>query len=125
MSPEQIRGKALDRASRHLQLRLHDPRTARRQAAVHRHDTHDLLNKHLNIAAAAAASRQPQRDRRVRQLVRRMLAKKPEDRPAIDGQSSCTSFARIEVFKEPPQPRRAETVCHNDRPFSSTASNSD
>lgn len=103
MSPEQIRGQSLDQRADiysfgcmvHELLGGKPPYTGT--------STNDLLNKHLRSAIPPLQASNQNVTDAFAQLVRRMLAKKPEDRPDTMA-DFVTEMRNTPVFKVPPKP---------------------
>lgn len=101
MSPEQIRGQALDQRADIYSFgcMLHELLTGKPPFTGT--STNDLLNKHLRSAPPPVQSVNRNVTDSFAELVRRMLAKKPEERPAsLEDVSREVRAAAI--FKMPP-----------------------
>ena len=102
ISPEQIRGKVLDvrtdvysfGCSVYLLLCGKSPYTGM--------NVNELLTKHLRSAPPLLQSQNTNVTTDFSELVRRMLAKKPENRPTID--EICQQLRVTAVFKKTPKP---------------------
>jgi len=106
MSPEQIRGQALDERADvysfgcmlHELLGGKPPYTGV--------STNDLLMKHLKASPPPLQAANRNVSDSFAQLVRRMLAKKPADRPKTMS-DFLLEFRGLNLFKEPPAGKRA------------------
>ena len=83
MAPEQAAGDPDDRSSRrHLRVRLHGVRAARRAAALLRRTPHKLLAAHMSETPQPVAELRPDCPPALAALVMRCLAKEPGDAAA-------------------------------------------
>lgn len=103
MSPEQIRGQALD-----LRADLYSFGCSIFELVAGRPpftggNSDDLLSKHLKSPPPPLAAANSKVTQEFSDLVKRMLAKRPEDRPESLGRF-LSEFRALRVFKETPKP---------------------
>lgn len=104
MSPEQIRGQVLDpRADLYsFGCVLYELLSGRPPYTGQ--NTNELLNKHLKAAPPPVQAANPNITPEFAQLLRRMIAKRPEDRPgSLDEFLREFRALRGQVFKNPPR----------------------
>ena len=82
MSPEQIRGEALDARSDIYSFACVLFELLAGKPPYQAANANDLLNKHVSAAVPAVSAVNPNATTTVTDLLRKMLAKKPADRPA-------------------------------------------
>jgi serine/threonine protein kinase len=102
MSPEQIRGKALDfRADIYsFGCTIHELLTGKPPFTGS--DTNELLNRHLSAAIPTIEASNRNVTPEFSGLVRRMLAKMPDKRPA-NMDDVLSELASLKLFKQPPK----------------------
>jgi eukaryotic-like serine/threonine-protein kinase len=103
MSPEQIRGKALDQRADIYSFGCMMHELLGGKAPYTGTSTHDLLMKHLNSPVPPLQAANRNITDQCAGLVRRMLSKTPAGRPKTM-EEFLFEFRALEVFKEPPQP---------------------
>jgi serine/threonine-protein kinase len=105
MSPEQIRGERLDERADVYSFGCMMYELLCGKLPFTGNSTADLLNKHLRLPppSVQAINREVSDD--AAQLLRRVLAKQPKDRPR-DMTEFLREFHAIEVFKSPPAKAR-------------------
>ncbi len=103
MSPEQIRGQALDIRADLYSFGCSIFELVAGRAPFTGGNSDDLLSKHLKTPPPPLASVNPKVTQEFSDLLKRMLAKRPEDRP-----DSLAKFLRefrsLRVYKEAPKP---------------------
>lgn len=104
MSPEQIRGKPLTSSSDIYSLGCTIFHLLARRPPYTGTSTNDLLNKHLHEAAPSVAAFNRNITPEFSELLRTMMAKKPENRPKTMG-AVLKDLKFTKIFKvEPPKP---------------------
>jgi serine/threonine protein kinase len=105
MSPEQIRGKRLDQRADVYSFGCMMYELLCGKVPFTGNSTADLLNKHLRLAPPSVQAINRDVSDSAAQLLRRLLAKQPKDRPR-DMTEFLREFHAIEVFKNPPAQTR-------------------
>ena len=103
MSPEQIRGKNLDARADCIQLRLHAVRVGGGKPPFTGTTADELLYKHLTSPMPSLQVHNDNVTPEFADLVKKMMAKKREDRPASMWEFLKT-FRSMRVFKILPKP---------------------
>jgi len=99
MSPEQIRGQSLDARSDLYSFGCMVFELVSGKLPFTGSTTPELLNKHLNTPAPSVQAMNREVSDPMAQLIKRMLAKKPADRPRDCGEF-LKEFLHMPVFKD-------------------------
>jgi serine/threonine-protein kinase len=103
MSPEQIRGQALDSRADLYSYGCAIFELAAGRPPFTGGNSDDLLTKHLKSPPPPLAAANPKVTQEFSDLVRRMMAKRPEDRPESLA-LFLREFRQMRVYKETPKP---------------------
>jgi serine/threonine protein kinase len=103
MSPEQIRGQAIDQRSDMYSFGCTLHELAHGKAPYYGISANELLMKHLKAPAPSLLATVKNITEEFAGLVQRMLSKKQKDRPETMGRF-LEEFGRLRMFKSPPRP---------------------
>jgi len=114
MSPEQIRGQTLDARSDIYGFGCMLYELAGGRMPFTGVNSNDLLNKHLKTKALPLTVGNENITEPFAQLVARMIAKKPADRPATMGEF-LAEVSAIQIYRRRPEPPREDDVHEMDK----------
>jgi eukaryotic-like serine/threonine-protein kinase len=109
MSPEQIRGKGVDERSDIYSLACMLHELVAGKPPFTGQTTQELLTRHLRTPAASLESTGRDVTREFSELILKMLAKEPKNRPARMN-DILAALKNMKVFNRPPKPPVAQTA---------------